>query len=110
MLDCIRERGRRSNTTCQAHRDTRRCGRLRHDTGKPLRHEARVVSNADATGWIFTLAYVVQNGRGGNTHVGVGEIVRENASPAIGAEFDRLSAQISASFLPVRSLTTRRTS
>ena len=57
--------------------------------GKCFRAEARVVADAEALGGIFLCCVNVGgDGFGGGAHVGEGEVVGDDAAPAVGAEFD----------------------
>ncbi len=61
--------------------------------GKGFRAEARVVADAEAFGGIFLAEPLLGvdvggDGFGGGADVGEGEVVGDDAAPAVGAEFD----------------------
>ncbi len=58
------------------------------DLGEGARAEAGVIGDGDAGRGVFLLEDVVRDGGGGDADVGEGEVVGDDAAPAVGAEFD----------------------
>ena len=88
LAHAVAERRGGRDAVGQQHRDAGGGDDLGAGAGKGLGPEAGVVADAEALGGVFLGVNVGGDGLGGDAHVGKGEVVGDDAAPAVGAELD----------------------
>ena len=87
LLNGERQRRCGRDAVRQLHRYAGAGEHFRYGSGECGRAEARVVANADAFRGVFSRQDIAGDGGGGGAHIIEREVVGDDASPPVGAEF-----------------------